>query len=522
MMQTQLPEGLRALMQASQLLQQESMPVVQTPAGPKPTVAGAVSQGLQQIAESKAQPFMQTAGLEDLGRQAGLGAAIQSQQMARQQQMAQNPQAIAQLAAQMLQRRPEQEGIANIPVDMSFKDGGIIGYNGETGSQVEDIAAKAARELALIEQGALLGPSPEVESYLKNQAAPAPVIASELDPFVAAVSPAARVPQAPREYQGTPDVREGVENLYARLYPERIARPASKAPQEEPEVSRPELPAPTDASMLAKARALVPDDTQSRMQELLNLRGREERFREGMENLEQQGIMAIQSAGQQRRAAAQRTQEDDNLRRFLAAMKSIRTGGDDYVRTLDALDQRDALNRQAEQNEGLAILKYKEAEQNRKLGKFERERADILKGNEYSQKAREEFLKALQITTSADTSIFGTQSRSRDVALQVASSAADRAAQREAMADARKNTLIKEYDQMIVNARTNLQKLKEDSMITLMSQNTEEGRKMREQNADKWNRYQSTRAALEADINSIQQRKNALLGIDGFGQLTIQ
>ncbi|NBX50836.1 hypothetical protein EBT25_13125, partial [bacterium] len=129
-MQTQLPEGLRALINASQILQEESTPVVQTPVGPKPTVAGMVSQGLQQLA--------QPVGMQNVGQQAGLGAQIQAQQMARQQQMAQSPEAIAQLAAQMLQRRPEQEGIANLPANMGFREGGIIGYNGETGSQVED------------------------------------------------------------------------------------------------------------------------------------------------------------------------------------------------------------------------------------------------------------------------------------------------------------------------------------------------------------------------------------------------
>jgi hypothetical protein len=514
-MQTQLPEGLRALINASQILQEESTPVVQTPVGPKPTVAGMVSQGLQQLA--------QPVGLQNVGQQAGLGAQIQAQQMARQQQMAQSPEAIAQLAAQMLQRRPEQEGIANIPVDMSFKDGGIIGYNGETGSQVEDIAAKAARELALIEQGALLGPSPEVESYLKNQAAPAPVIASELDPFVAAVSPAARVPQAPREYQGTPDVREGVENLYARLYPERRQPAAAPTERAEPSVAIPPAPVvPTVASIMEKVATMFPDQTPAQIQRLRELREEEEKARAGMANIEQEGIAAIQASAQERRAASQRTREDDNLRRFIAFANSVRYGNNAYVDTLTSLDQRDALERKADQEEKMAILKLKEAEQNRKLGRFDRERADLTASNALIRDSQTTRQHAINIVGTLDANVFGAQSRSRDVAAQVASSAADRAAQREAMAESNTNRLIKEYDQMIVNARTNLQKLKEDSMITLMSQNTEEGRKMREQNADKWNRYQNTRAAIEADINSMQQRKNALLGIDGFGQLTIQ
>lgn len=522
MMQTQLPDGLRALMQASQILQQESMPVVQTPVGPKPTVAGSISQGLQQLAEQKAQPFTQTVGLDGLGRQAGLGAQIQAQQMARQQQMAQNPEAIAQLAAQMMQRRPEQEGIANIPVEMGFQEGGIIGYNGETGSQVEDIAAKAARELALIEQGALLGPSPEVESYLKSQAAPAPVVASELDPFVAAVSPAKPAPSAPsRAAREAPFFRE--VPLEALPLPQRRQPAPAPTDRAEPSVALPPAPvAPTVESIMERAAAMFPDQTRAQLQQRRELREEEERARAGMANLEQEGIASIQASAQERRAAAQRTREDDNLRRFIALANSVRYGNNAYVDALSALDQRDALERKADYDERMAVIKLKEAEQNRKLGKFDRLRADLTAADtliKESQKARQDSLNTI---ATFDASIFGAQSRSRDVAAQIASSAQDRAAAREERRDIARDRMIKEYDQMILKAQQDLAKLKEDPMIMLMSQNTDEGRKMREQNADKWNQYRNTRSAIDSQINSIQQRKNALLGIDGFGQLTVQ
>jgi hypothetical protein len=511
-MQTQLPEGLRALINASQILQEESTPVVQTPVGPKPTVAGMVSQGLQQLA--------QPVGMQNVGQQAGLGAQIQAQQMARQQQMAQSPEAIAQLAAQMLQRRPEQEGIANLPANMGFREGGIIGYNGETGSQVEDIAAKAARELALIEQGALLGPSPEVESYLKSQAAPAPVVASELDPFVAAVSPAK--PSAPsRTAREAPFFRE--VPLEALPLPQRRQPAPAPTDRAEPSVALPAAPvAPTVESIMERAATMFPDQTPAQIQRRRELREEEEKARAGMANLEQEGIAAIQASAQERRAAAQRTKEDDNLRRFIAFANSVRYGNNAYVDTLSALDQRDALERKADYEERLAVIKLKDAEQNRKLGKFERERADL---NAYdalikeSQKARQD---AINTIATLDANVFGAQSRSRDVAAQMASAAQDRAAAREERRDIARDRMIKEYDQMILKAQQDLAKLKEDPMIMLMSQNTDEGRKMREQNADKWNQYRNTRAAIDSQINSIQQRKNALLGIDGFGQLTVQ
>jgi hypothetical protein len=515
-MQTQLPEGLRALINASQILQEESTPVVQTPVGPKPTVAGMVSQGLQQLA--------QPVGMQNVGQQAGLGAQIQAQQMARQQQMAQSPEAIAQLAAQMLQRRPEQEGIANLPANMGFREGGIIGYNGETGSQVEDIAAKAARELALIEQGALLGPSPEVESYLKSQAAPPPVVGSELDPLVAAVSPAAGAPQGTsKAYRGTPDVREAIPELYARMYPERRQPAPAPTDRAEPPVSIPSAPVvPTAASIMEKAATMFPDQTQAQIQRRRELREEEEKARAGMANLEQEGIAAIQASAQERRAAAQRTKEDDNLRRFIAFANSVRYGNNAYVDTLSALDQRDALERKADYEERLAVIKLKDAEQNRKLGKFERERADL---NAYdalikeSQKARQD---AINTIATLDANVFGAQSRSRDVAMQMASAAQDRALTREQRDKFEKDRRIDAIDKTINELLQKRQAAKLAPQISMMMGNSPDAIKMREQQPDLWNNYVRDQAAINQQLQVLQDRRNQLVGIDGFGQLTVQ
>jgi hypothetical protein len=506
-MQTQLPEGLRALINASQILQEESTPVVQTPVGPKPTVAGMVSQGLQQLA--------QPVGMQNVGQQAGLGAQIQAQQMARQQQMAQSPEAIAQLAAQMLQRRPEQEGIANLPVNMGFREGGIIGYNGEEASLV---APGVSPEFGGEPSVAFEEASPqelkamnlaELQRYNRQD----PTVLPEVRARMEATKPEVNVPF----------FREVPLESFARSTPERRQPVAAPTERTEPSVSIPSAPVvPTAASIMEKAAAMFPDQTQAQIQRRKELREEEEKARAGMANLEQEGIAAIQASAQERRAAAQRTKEDDNLRRFIAFANSVRYGNNAYVDTLSALDQRDALARKADYEERLAVIKLKDAEQNRKLGRFDRERADL---NAYdalikeSQKARQD---AINTIATLDANVFGAQSRSRDVAMQMASAAQDRAAGREERRDIAKDRMIKEYDQMILNAQQGLAKLKEDPMIMLMSQNTDEGRKMREQNADKWNQYKNTRAAIDAQINSIQQRKNALLGIDGFGQLTVQ
>jgi hypothetical protein len=124
-----IPSGLQALMQASAVLQQQASQTAPGPQGQQPTVASQVMQQAQQAAQPPQMPQMQ-----DVGRQAGLAGQLMAQQQQQQQQMAQNPQAIAQMAAQMLQ----QKGVAGLPTNMQFREGGIIGFSGEERSDVPD------------------------------------------------------------------------------------------------------------------------------------------------------------------------------------------------------------------------------------------------------------------------------------------------------------------------------------------------------------------------------------------------
>jgi len=554
-MQTQLPEGLRALINASQILQEESTPVVQTPVGPKPTVAGMVSQGLQQLA--------QPVGMQNVGQQAGLGAQIQAQQMARQQQMAQSPEAIAQLAAQMLQRRPEQEGIANLPANMGFREGGIIGYNGEGESKVETPEERDAREAAEARAAGMRRSrgttdfNERMMDALSEAATRAAAVGSDVLSLPGRVAgsafkgepesytPAydllrlqelAGSPEAwrrvssmemPREvsrtYRGTPDVREAIPELYARMYPERRQPAPAPTDRAEPSVALPAAPvAPTVESIMERAATMFPDQTPAQIQRRRELREEEEKARAGMANLEQEGIAAIQASAQERRAAAQRTKEDDNLRRFIAFANSVRYGNNAYVDTLSALDQRDALERKADYEERLAVIKLKDAEQNRKLGKFERERADL---NAYdalikeSQKARQD---AINTIATLDANVFGAQSRSRDVAAQMASAAQDRALAREQREKIETDRRIDAIDKTINELLQKRQAAKLAPQISMMMGNTPDAIKMREQQPDLWNNYVRDQAAINQQLQVLQNRRNQLVGIDGFGQLTVQ
>jgi hypothetical protein len=134
MMQTQIPSGLQALMQASQVLSSQASPTAPGPQGPQPTIAERVN---QQIKQTAAPPEAGIAGLSpnmrDIGQQAGVAGQIMAQKAAQQEQTARNPEAIAQMAAQMMQSK----GVAGLPAKMGFKEGGIIGYDGEEGSDVK-------------------------------------------------------------------------------------------------------------------------------------------------------------------------------------------------------------------------------------------------------------------------------------------------------------------------------------------------------------------------------------------------
>ena len=136
MMQTQIPSGLQALMQASQVLSSQASPTAPGPQGPQPTIAERVN---QQIKQTAAPPESGIAGLSpnmrDIGQQAGVAGQIMAQRAAQQEQTARNPEAIAQMAAQMMQSK----GVAGLPAKMGFKEGGIIGFDGTQGSVVEGI-----------------------------------------------------------------------------------------------------------------------------------------------------------------------------------------------------------------------------------------------------------------------------------------------------------------------------------------------------------------------------------------------
>jgi hypothetical protein len=142
----QIPAGLQALLQATAAL---SSPTAPGPNGPQPTVANRLSQALAQKAgEAQPQGIMGAMpDLNEIGKQAGIAGQIQNQNLQQQAQQAKDPQAVAMMAAQMLQKQ-QSPGVAGQPSGMQFKEGGIIGFSGEEGSEAKltEEAKKLAEE----------------------------------------------------------------------------------------------------------------------------------------------------------------------------------------------------------------------------------------------------------------------------------------------------------------------------------------------------------------------------------------
>ena len=149
-----IPTGLQALIQASEVLSQEASPSAPGPQGPQPTVASQVAQQAQQVVPQ----------LSNIGRQAGIAGQLMNQRLAQQQAISQNPEAIAQMAAQMMNR-----GVGALPVNMQFKQGGIIGYNGEDDSDVKRRYAEIAEERERGDQEAGLSLAERADKRLREK-----------------------------------------------------------------------------------------------------------------------------------------------------------------------------------------------------------------------------------------------------------------------------------------------------------------------------------------------------------------
>lgn len=390
MMRTQIPSGLQALMQstnmlqqASQALQQQAQPVVQTPLGPQPTVAGRVEQGLQTLAAQSAP------GVQQAGQQAGLAAQIMARRQAQRQQLAQNPQAVAQMAAQMMQAQqpqpqPQQDvaqsGIAAAAPNTQYYDGGIVSF--EAGGRKEDKkpslydlsrdplipmlkewwdaissradigsralmgAGESRVPITTLEEPPLINPETGKPYTLEAPSAPAAPPAAVAPPVVQ--PPVVRPPVAPAA---------GPAGGIAAATP-----PMQGAPQ-----------LPTGEAVEQMQRIIVPrGEVDTAIETRRRLEEERAKAKAGMPNLYEEGIAALREASAQRQEMLKRQQEQDLMNRTHAFFRSLYTRGEEPMEMEKAIRTRDEAARVATLTEKQAMLKLREAEQADRLGDTDR------------------------------------------------------------------------------------------------------------------------------------------------------
>lgn len=427
MMNAQLPSGLQALLQASQVLQQQASPTAPGPQGPQPTVANQVAQQVQQAVE----PQGMMPGMRDMGMQAGIAGQIMAQRQAQQQQMAQNPQAVAQMAAQMLQR-----GVGALPVDMQFKEGGVIGFDGEEESFVAgpilegyaaegidfsrrmrprpesnvefveidgELVPRSAAERIYAERARALREATEQraaglqaardqmlrEAELRRSAEPMAAGASRLEDYYRPypsrgpmTSTISGLPSLVSEKEiGTQNLTGPVARLTADQPPAEARLPASTpsggiatlAPQPAPTVPQAEMPTRKDVAGLMQQFTTDPDiqkafeAVQKQDAEILARKKAQPAF-------EEQGIAALQRAEQERVRQLQESRGRDDWTRLRAFFRDLSTRGNHYDAVQAGMDARDAGAAKAALAHEQAVIELRKAKEAREMGNMELER----------------------------------------------------------------------------------------------------------------------------------------------------
>lgn len=360
-MQPQIPMGLQALLKASAVLQQTATSTAPGPQGEQPTVASQIAQQAQQ-----AIPAM-----PEIKQQAGIGNQLRMQQMAQKQQAAQNPEAIAQMAANMM-----RQGAGSLPVNMQFKEGGIIGFQ-EGGEPRFTSDWEERRKRLLEERGTtpvskffeeMFGGPTGRASQGNRRAVPKESGADEVQyvqpltereiPSDTGAQLGAKPVQVSREAP-EPEVQKKPEEDFTKgimaLQSQAAPRPA------EPKLS----------DIQSQARGMSPD-FKSRETALKELASQREAAMAQMPSLSQEGIAALQEARQRRKDLLEQERKYDTFRRIGALGQSFYTKGPEYQLINQAIAKREEADISADLAHQQAVLKLKEAEQNRQLGRFDR------------------------------------------------------------------------------------------------------------------------------------------------------
>jgi hypothetical protein len=397
-----IPPGLQALMNA-----QEMLGISMTAPGPQgeqPTVA---SQILQQ------------AQMQGVKQQAGIGAMIQAQQQAQRQRAAQDPDEIARRVAMLMRG----QGLGNLPLQMGFAEGGIIGYNGEGESvvtrdvPVPEIQADP-RYIELRRQGVDARTAYDtVRQSLAQE--PAPVIQPRV---LGSLSPALDLERRAEAAQQTQESSRGLSILPSTV--EALQRPArvmasetgaqeapegavstperrdftiTRVPEEKPPtVTLPDIQMPTRPAAPGQGIQGLPN-FQERVEALRKLSAEEEAARSKLPSLEARGIEALQKAETDRQRLLEQQRKNDFINKLMAFGRDLYTRGNTYQNVQRGIDLREEQNVQAQFNNEKAQLELQRAQQERDLGRFTRARALESDVTTLLDKSADNLLKSAQI-----------------------------------------------------------------------------------------------------------------------------
>lgn len=411
-------------MQASQILSSQASPTAPGPQGDQPTIAGRINDQIKQSAQPQQPQQGGIAGLnpsmKEMGQQAGVASQIMAQKQAQQQQQAQNPEAVAQMAAQMLQSK----GVAGLPAKMGFKEGGIIGFSGVQGSavnlspeQVRQKLAEAVRNRDIekadfyrkwLETNAM-PPQPESSprvvvprglrqpvrpvSMQDNQAATEPAITpAEADAgLVKSLPPQAAVAagssQAPRAVAPQAGPRPAAQEAQQAAQPDPLqAGIATVIPETKIKTSG--IVEPTIASISGDIDTLVPKRAEAFNKQMASDEEKRAKLKAGMADLNAEEIKALEESKGARKQIAASKAERDQFNRVQSFFKDLYTRGDSYGNVQNGIFAREEAERLADENHSKAVILLKRAQQAEQLGDLDR--ATALKKEAYARLGQED------------------------------------------------------------------------------------------------------------------------------------
>jgi hypothetical protein len=403
--------------------------------------------------------------------------------------VARNAQEAQMRQALQLAMQPKPAGIEGLPSNIRMAEGGVVGFAGPEGSFVGPSFAQNLSD-AEIER---LTPEQRKAYYkqmLSRRNAPTPVppptsssgmsarpglgiagaIAKKLGPLgllaelfttsdedIALLNKAEAErnavpddgrPRGQENYEPIPQLTVGnappmspeAQRMTNRQGPRGIASAPMPPVQRQPVApAQPAQPAPTGIaaaierpsidSAVQQARAALGQDNQYETR-MRGIAEREEAMRRGLPDLNARGIAALEEAFRQR-------QEDSQRAKFNALFEG-------WKGNTAAYGNFKAAERQAEQENKMAILKFQEAQQARQLGEFDRARALEKEVQGHKDKQDQILQNLASSAASMEGQLYGADVRSRDAAL-------DREAQRKLEEYRRQTQLMRPKEQDMVS-----------------------------------------------------------------------